>query len=140
MRYITNLTVLEGENAQPPSGWKKIDKDLNKGAGGAYLYFAYEEGDGPDRAITDIMFILGRDEPVPERYHKIDVDLNKGAKGKYIYAAFTRDRQEGSPITGLDVLISDSSSEHPERPWIRIDQDLNEGAKGKYVYLVYKTV
>lgn len=40
MRCITDLTVLEGRNTEPPSGWTKIDKDLNAGAGGAYLYFA----------------------------------------------------------------------------------------------------
>ena len=39
---ITDIIVLEGKNARAPEGYTKINKDLNDGAGGAYLYFAYK--------------------------------------------------------------------------------------------------
>jgi hypothetical protein len=139
MRYVTDLMVLEGRDAKPPSGWKKIDKDLNAGAGGTYLYFAYETGDSLERALKHIEF-LGQGQPVPYRYTKIDVDLNKGAHGKYLYAAFTRDPHsiEGSlePILDLDVIITDNPDvDDNDAGWFTLSQDLNEGAKGKYVFL-----
>ena len=146
MRYITDLTVLVGKDAQPRSGWTKIDKDLNAGAGGDYLYFAYEQGENRDRAITHIKFIVGKDQPTPNEYTKIDVDLNQGAGGKYIYAAYTRepkipkvDGLDYSPIVALDVSVTKGPDPDFPDDWSWVGQDLNEGAKGKYVYLIYKT-
>jgi hypothetical protein len=145
MRYVTDLMVLEGKGSEPPSGWVKIEKDLNAGAGGSYLYFAYEKGDNPARALTAITFLVGQDQRTPYGYTKINVDLNKGAHGKYIFTAFTRESRlsPGSamvrpPIIDLDVTISSSPDVKYERPWVGITQDLNEGAKGKYVHLLYK--
>lgn len=151
MRYVTDLIVLEGANAEPPSGWTKIKKDLNAGAGGTYLYFAYEEGDDLERALRDIRFLVGKDSPAPHGYTKIDVDLNQGAKGKYIYAAFTRepsvDGRARDPILALDVDIEDHAyngddldlDREPPYAWNKILQDLNEDAGGKFIYLRYKT-
>ncbi|ABD12086.1 hypothetical protein CcI156_19340 [Frankia sp. CcI156] len=136
MSNVTNLTVLI-DSEPAPSGWIKIDKDLNAGAGGAYLYFAYEKGAGDP--ITNIIFLLNKDESAPPSYHRIDVDLNKGAGGAYIYAAFTREPALGSPIEDLDVILGDNSGIQPQAPWRRIDVDLNKGAGGKYIYLVYRT-
>jgi hypothetical protein len=137
MSDITNLTVLV-DNEPAPDGWYKINKDLNAGAGGAYLYFAYERGAG--QPITSIIVLLDKDEPAPPSYHRIDVDLNKGAGGAYIYAAFSREPALGAAITDLDVLISDDGGIQPQSPWRRIDVDLNKGAGGKYIYLIYRTV
>ncbi|CAJ59088.1 MULTISPECIES: hypothetical protein [Frankia] len=135
MSGVTNLTVLV-DDEPTPDGWIKIGKDLNAGAGGAYLYFAYEKGSGAP--ITNIIFLLSKDESAPPSYHRIDVDLNKGAGGAYIYAAFTREAHLGSPIDDLDVILGDNSGIQPQAPWRRIDVDLNKGAGGKYVYLVYR--
>jgi len=135
MSNVTNLTVLI--DSQPaPDGWAKINKDLNAGAGGAYLYFAFDRGAGDP--ITNIIFLLNKDEAAPPHYHRIDVDLNKGAGGAYIYAAFTREPSQGKPIADLDVILGDNSGIQPQAPWQRIDVDLNKGAGGKYIYLVYK--
>jgi hypothetical protein len=132
---VTDLTVIE--NAPfPPEGWLVITKDLNAGAGGAYLYFAFEL-DGRYAPITDIIFLLG-DQQTPPNYRKIPVDLNKGAGGDYIYAAYTRAPDQGSPIQILDVLISDDPGVQPPKGWARYDTDLNKGAGGKYVYLIHQ--
>ncbi|MFD7136769.1 hypothetical protein [Streptomyces sp. NPDC059894] len=131
---VTNLTVLENGEATPP-GWFKIDVDLNEGAGGEYLYFAYER-DGADRPITDIYFLIGQGQPTPPGYEKIDTDLNKGAGGAYIYATFTR--TVGDPIEDLAVISSNDPSANPPNGFKRIDVDLNMGAGGKYIYLCYR--
>ncbi|MFF3547337.1 hypothetical protein ACFYXD_36585 [Streptomyces platensis] len=132
---VTNLTVLENDQATPP-GWTKINVDLNEGVGGEYLYFAYEK-DGTDRPITDIYFLIGQDQPTPPGYEKIDVDLNRGAGGAYIYATFTR--APGDPIQELTAISSNDPSANPPNGFKRIDVDLNTGAGGKYIYLCYRT-
>ncbi|MDA2813889.1 hypothetical protein O4J56_24810 [Nocardiopsis sp. RSe5-2] len=135
---VTSLTVLQGD--QPaPEGWIKITKDLNAGAGGAYLYFAYEHN-GQYVPITNIYFLLSRDQEPPPNYIKIPVDLNKGAGGEYIYACYTHDPSEGQPIQALDVLISGDANPMVPKPWERYDTDLNKGAGGKYVYLIHLSV
>jgi hypothetical protein len=131
---ITNLTVLEGDQTTPP-GWTKINVDLNEGAGGAYLYFAFKRN-GSDSPITDIYFLLGKDQPTPPGYEKINVDLNKGAGGEYIYTTFTR--RPGDPIQDLAVVSSSDPGVRPPNGFKRIDVDLNKGAGGKYIYLCYR--
>ena len=79
---ITDLMVIEGENAPPPPGWGKLNQDLNEGSGGAYLYLCYRKGGGAP--ITDLYVSLG-DTEMPPGWQKIPVDLNKGAGGDYIY-------------------------------------------------------
>lgn len=133
---VTNITVLEGQNAPPPPGWEKDPIDLNQGAGGAYLYFAFEKN-GAESPVTDIYFLLGKDSPTPPDYEKVDVDLNKGAGGEYIYLTFTR--QNGTPIQDLKVVSSSDPNPNPPAGYKRIDVDLNRGAGGKYIYLCYAT-
>ncbi|MFH8343709.1 hypothetical protein [Streptomyces sp. NPDC018045] len=138
---VINLMVLEGDE-QEPEGWTKISKDLNAGAGGQYLYFAFETDSklaAPNAAfgpITDIIFLSKGDEP-PHGYRKLNKDLNAGAGGEYIYAAYTRNAEQGSPINALDVALTDNRDYQPPKPWERYDRDLNAGAGGKYVYLLH---
>ncbi|MPY52985.1 hypothetical protein [Streptomyces acidicola] len=132
---VTNITILESNEPAPP-GWIKDPTDLNEGAGGEYLYLAYEK-DGAARPVTDIYFLIGEDQPVPPGYEKIDVDLNKGAGGKYIYLTFTRGN--GAPFEDLEVISSNDPAANPPSGYRRIDVDLNEGAGGKYIYLCYRS-
>jgi hypothetical protein len=132
---VTNLTVLENDQAAPP-GWTKINVDLNEGAKGEYLYFAYEKN-GSKQPITDIYFLIGQEQPTPPGYEKIDVDLNKGSGGAYIYTTFTR--AGGDAMQDLTVIASDDPAANPPSGFKRIDVDLNMGAGGKYIYLCYRT-
>ncbi|MDO0913896.1 hypothetical protein QQM39_24620 [Streptomyces sp. DT2A-34] len=135
---ITGLMVLDGRDAFAPRGWTKINKDLNAGAGGDFLYFAYET-DTVHSPITNVMFVSNLSD-VPGNYDAIPVDLNKGAGGEYIYAAYTYDPEEGAPIHALDVLLTTDPSDEPPKPWHRFDKDLNAGAGGKYAYLLYLAI
>jgi len=42
---ISEITVIYGGsgNIQPPAGYTRIDVDLNRNAGGAFIYLSYEE-------------------------------------------------------------------------------------------------
>ncbi|MFC5946520.1 hypothetical protein, partial [Micromonospora harpali] len=107
---VTNITILDGQNQPPPPGWQKDPTDLNMGAGGDYLYLAYEL-DGSQRPVTDIYFLLSKDDSPPEGYTKINVDLNKGAGGKYIYLCFARNH--GDPYQDLKVIASSDPGANP---------------------------
>ncbi|ANW17181.1 hypothetical protein [Streptomyces clavuligerus] len=145
MTYISDLTVLDGtkpdgSDTVPPTGYTKIWVDLNSGAHGDYLYFAYATSSDRKKAITDIQFSVGDKPTPPSGYQPIDTDLNKntGKHRKAIWALFTRDPIAGGPLTGLRVHAGQAGST-PQPPWFSIDQDLNEGADGDYVRLLYTT-
>ena len=88
---ITSITILEGENAQPPPGFTKVNVDLNGGAGGAFLYLAFKR-DEHEFPLADVGVLLGntRQEALaklPVGWRLVDVDLNKGSGGAFIYLA-----------------------------------------------------
>ena len=146
---INDLIVLVDDSIVP-FGYTKVDHDLNEGAGGRYLYFAFHQGDQNPSPITDIQAIYGDNPnvgdspdlglpraPSEQPYTKLGTDLNMGAHGRYIYACITRDPSAGTPITRLDVISGDSPNIQPDPPFRRDDLDLNLGSGGKYIYLAY---
>lgn len=146
---INDLIVLIDDSIVP-FGYNKINHDLNEGAGGRYLYFAFHPGNQNPSPITDIQCIYGDSSsvgdspdlglpraPSGQPYTKLGTDLNMGAGGRYIYACITRDPSAGTPITAIDVISGDSANIQPHPPFRRDDLDLNLGSGGKYIYLVY---
>lgn len=127
------------------TGYIKIDKDLNEGAKGKYIYLCYkEELEKINVAITDLDIIVvdNPDEAASQlkpNYIKIDKDLNEGAGGKYIYLCYSKDlTKQNEPIRSIQIIQGDSHDIQPPRAdYIKIDKDLNEGAKGEYIYLCY---
>lgn len=134
---------------QIPASAVLIDKDLNAGCGGKYIYCCYSCS-STATPITNIMFVksdtrltwttksishLGR----TSTYTRVDVDLNEGAKGKFIYLCYTKDTYY-PPLTGLNVIFD---SENLLDPWIMTSWEntynsanLNEGTNGKKTYFV----
>ena len=93
-------------------GWTFVDFDLNKGAGGKYIYLMYKAGSQSSNCISDLYLRLsksnvsGSDATVTHEgrtYHLADCagpedfvkgshgDLNSGAGGQYIHLFYTRD-------------------------------------------------
>src|SRR5204863_4248815 len=77
---ITDLAVAHGnsDKVAAPAGFTKIGVDLNKGAGGEFIYLCYRKG-GTTPPIDGLTVIFGRDAQPKLPFVKIDVDLNKGA-------------------------------------------------------------
>ncbi|MFE7591430.1 hypothetical protein ACFU6K_18690 [Kitasatospora sp. NPDC057512] len=132
---ITDVNILVGYDKNPvpvPTGWKKIDTDLNSGVGGDYLYLVYERHD-QDEPITDIRILVGDEKP-PKGYEKIPVDLNKGAvdadsgKPHPLFMAVTR-KGDGKPIEDLRIAswVDGEKKVDPPSGYSRIDTDLNAG-------------
>lgn len=168
--FIYALRVIYGDNSsiQPSEGHIKLNADLNKGAGGDYIYLTFTrdpaysyENDGAHPPITystplthlmveaHTQFGNINDGAPPlntyRHLYEFDgtksyhVDLNKGAGGRYIYGYVTREATRGNPIKEVGVLYGKSSTiQPPDASWIKVDRDLNEGAGGDYIYFCFK--
>ncbi|KAJ7532704.1 hypothetical protein O6H91_13G015200 [Diphasiastrum complanatum] len=94
---VTDLYVAYGDDSNPyvPPGYTKINKDLNTGSGGKYIYLCYTKD--PSKAesglpIRGIRVIGGENQNIvaPYGFTKINVDLNMGAKGDWIFFCYSR--------------------------------------------------
>ena len=136
---LTAVDIIVGEYTSCPQGYDKIDKNLNYGNGGDYLYLCYSSSHDVSSGglITGLAVVAGDSAgyvDCPSGYSKVPVDLNKGATGgKYIYLCYTHDPRQ-FPIRRVGVLLANVP---PPQGWIRINQDLNEGAGGNKIYFIY---
>jgi hypothetical protein len=91
---LTDIQIIFGKDTPAPPGFIKLPQDLNKGAGGPFIYMCVKkEPYGNDKAIKDVAIIGGDnpDIPAPYGYIKVPGDLNKGVGGLYIYACYNKD-------------------------------------------------
>ncbi|MEL6831608.1 MAG: hypothetical protein AAFP77_01390 [Bacteroidota bacterium] len=107
---------------------------------------AIEEGYGMEhnRPITNL-YICDKTEggDVPNGYEMLPLDLNAGAGGNDIFLCYTRDPNEGDPIT--DIVVNDDSDTPDGYNNISHDSsddgpyDLNKGAGGAtaYIYMFF---
>ena len=83
---ITDIKLISGNrsNIECPSGFTKVDKDLNEGSGGAYVYMCRKDGLA-SKGIQSIRVAQGREQcedlfSDPSKYteiKKLKTDLNK---------------------------------------------------------------
>ena len=133
---IRRVIILYGR-ATAPSGYTKINNDLNYKAGGEYVYIAYSREMKYGDPITDIQVFAGDSASFPTQigYDRIDDDLNKGAGGKYIYLCTTKNPAVGRPVTDIRVEQAPNRHVYPPSDWVRVDQDCEEGAGPWYSYV-----
>ena len=133
----------------PPPGYWKVPYDLNKGAGGIFIYLAtktcsrQDPGllmDGPNglgTPITDLCVITGKSKDIqaPVGYTKVEGDLNQGTGGNFVYLCFHRG-QLAEPIAELFTMGGKTSEVlSPPPGYAKIDADLNAGARSGLVSL-----
>jgi hypothetical protein len=101
-----------------PNYLKKVimPVDLNKGAGGDYIYIGYTMTSNPDEAIRDIKiegYVASNANKTKPDYSFIDSDLNQGSRRNpmlksvpsYIYLYYTKDKSKGEPILDIGTEI-----------------------------------
>ncbi len=158
--YISSIsisaaaTASSAKNTLTSGGYTLIDKDLNAGAGGNYIYMGYKTTTEPLKALRDIKFYVADEAESWSStsitvngkectYTRVgDVDLNKGAGGHYIYAYTCHDENAGPPIKAISFGSSSTSQYKvattlgsPYRP-----AELNADAGGEYIYCYLSTV
>ena len=168
--YVTDVYVIGSdysstindlyEKSFKPYGWKRINYDLNKGAGGHYVNLLYMTGTDVAEAITDLYLWVGDNNTSEknftfegrtytrssyngdEEFLRSKGDLNKGAEGDYIYVYYTKDNTNFAPARAITGITVDENSAYAvgmnggSTPC-----DLNKGAGGDDIYLhTQKTV
>lgn len=139
------------------SGHVIIDRDLNDGAGGDYVYMGYKTTTDPSKAITGIVFRVGKNPPHSITYQGYTfnlvggdyeantaslggwIDLNGRANGVYIYTYVTRASGYGAPLTSMIVNGSSSHSGYITATNTSGNViNLNQEAGGDYLCLHYQ--
>lgn len=175
---VTEITAVAGSSDQVlcPDNYVKRDTDLNKGAGGDYIYLCLRYGAeaalSDEEKATGVISYVGVLPPVFACGNtwsgpvQVPLDLNKGAGGAYIYLCYwTYDitSQPGasraphiseiSLLRDVEFVVSDSAISMADLPghcndvfedvvngrihplYVNaVEDDLNFGAGGKYIY------
>ena len=145
------------KSALTAQGWTLIDYDLNKGAGGDYIYLLYksEEKSYNKNYITD--FIINNSSSYSDEwtydgrtYHLVDYDggnhfknvrgdLNSNAGGADIHLYYTRDLfTDDRTVTG--IYFNTTQGGGVGTPGSGTGYDLNRLANGDYVYMHIDTI
>ncbi|HEX4751677.1 MAG TPA: MAC/perforin domain-containing protein [Solirubrobacterales bacterium] len=119
--------------------------DLNRRAGGSFIYLGYTTTTDPAQAVTDVVITDGKNSNKYSKsgvnYQSTNVDLNRGAGGAYLWLLYTHDpkaaAEPGKVVRALGEQIdSDKTPNIKVGPgWTINSTDLNRGAGGAYIYL-----
>ena len=135
-------------------GWHVIDKDLNRGAGGDYIYLLYksETSNGVNNGYITDFYISDAKGTAPDNlthngrtytlvsfdggdsFKESKGDLNRGADGKYIHLYYTTALFPNNRfITGISFNSTQAGA-------VGVNggsdgYDLNAGAGGDYIYM-----
>lgn len=151
-KYISEITAAADKsestarNMLTEAGFTPISFDLNKGAGGDYIFFGYKTTTDITQAVTGFRVISSLNSsshPSTKEYRGVSyslassVDLNKGAGGDYIFLYYTKQPNAGAPVT--DLTVNETANTAGYTPTGTFEgvkaADLNKNAKGAYVYL-----
>ncbi|SHK61069.1 M4 family metallopeptidase [Fibrobacter sp. UWB12] len=149
---ITSCTSKDWARSHIESPFRLIDKDLNKGAKGDFIYLGYTLTDS-GCPVTNLIIYNTKQKQTwntktitidgkTAEYSRIDIDLNKGAKGSFVYLCVTRD-SKFAPLTGLDVAFSGDSVDTRYWKYASGTGDYNNGdvnykTKGKPIYIIFR--
>ena len=163
--YVTDVMVIGSKDQDvtnrlrytyEPQGWYFIDKDLNEGAHGAYIYLLYktERSTVNKGYITDFYIkksgSQGRPETITHNgrtYYpvrggggdaftgdNIQCDLNYDANGEYIYLYYTTDPFEDNRAV-FKIEFNSTKDGGVGANGGTSGCDLNSGAHGAYIYM-----
>ncbi len=143
--YISDLDVSLDEAKEQylqSQGFKKINVDLNKGAGGKYIYIWYKKESCP-APISKVQFTFNDEMAAgltDAGYKKIEKDLNADAGGDVVYLWYFRGSGEyDTPIVSIDVTISvESEAQKFRHGWERLACNLNRKAGGNCIHVWVK--
>ncbi len=146
--FFTDVMVAGGSKSsvRNQSGWQSYDKDLNKGAGGDYIYLLYKQATtaSPQNGfITGLKVIHGsysekfKDSDGVEwtlvpytgdsHFKGMKGDLNSGAGGADIHLFYTRHEYADHRVVTSVYFNTDRNG--------AIGDDLNRGAGGDDIYM-----
>lgn len=162
LNYLYEVRVIAGNSSvkcpdDPATNkwYTRINADLNRGAGGPYLFLcaSHQQLNIPDvRHITvynsssGSAFNAGKPTSITQGilgHGSANSDLNQGAGGDYVWARFDQGCPEFGSMRGIGVTWKDHWWEPTplSGEWTLADEtDLNYGAGGAYMWLTVKNL
>jgi hypothetical protein len=138
---ITELSVVSGStpDVPAPAGFTRIDADLNRGAGGKYIYLCVKraKNEAPLRGLT-VVSGLSPFEPAPQDFVRIDHNLNEGIAGRFVFLCASTGYVTPGPIDQIIIQSSRHRDIAPPDGACRVEGDLNEGVGGDYIYVNWR--
>lgn len=134
---ITDLKIVAGgKDVKPPKGYDRLRWDLNRGAGGPYIYLCVKRGDG--KPLTGLKVIESKSEipETPSGWTRVNVNCNQGTEGHKVYVYYSRDGKYA--VTDIRVVAGQGRQEL--KPYKTSSVDLNRGCGDDtpYLYLAYR--
>ena len=158
-QFITDVKVIGHKNEKTITGlrdsyrnqgWTIMDKDLNDGAGGAYIFLMYKTGssngitgfylrvsgknDSPDNLTFEGRTYYRADYDGSDGFKNAKGDLNNEAGGSFIHLYYTRDAITAGQAVYRVCFDGNSNSAVGENGGSGAC-DLNKGSGGKYIYM-----
>ncbi|KAF9332260.1 purple acid phosphatase [Podila minutissima] len=123
---ITQIAVLQGQDADMGPGWEKLEGNLNDGNYGPVLTMFVRRD--PDQApIDSIVIKYGFDSHAAIGYDRLPMDLNVGTGPR-------------EPITQIATKACVLSTCAMDSSWTRINRPISTGTFKRYLYFFYKSV
>ncbi|KAK9963819.1 hypothetical protein ABG768_006988 [Culter alburnus] len=140
---IVDLEVTIDANEEPAllkDGWERLGCDLNRNAGGNFIYlWVKREKTSYIHEITATVDFTSDKNMFNMGYTRAGEDTNRGAGGKYVFLWYRRTTEEKQALTALDVSTSlQEESKLQKEEYKKISINLNNGTCGKDVFLWHK--
>ncbi|XP_029985192.1 uncharacterized protein LOC115415665 [Sphaeramia orbicularis] len=143
--YVTELQVSldQAEEQQlQATGFRKVNVDLNKGAGGKYIYLWYKkQSEGVPITRIQISFNSDMADGLARAgYTQVPKDLNAGSGGDFIYLWYFKGTTEyDTSIQDVDVTVdAEAEAQKFKLNWERVTCDLNRKAGGNWIHMWVK--
>ena len=126
---LLDIRLVTGNRSsvQCPTGYTKINKDLNEDSGGKYIYLCKKMGLSSGGVVA--ISTVGDGENCPNNGRKLPYNLNKDSGGKKIYLC----KQKTNKNFITDIKVQNTAN-CPENYSLNTE-NLNEGSGGKPVYI-----
>lgn len=136
---IVNLAVSKDAEEEPvllQDGWERLGCDLNRNAGGNFIYlWVQREKPSYIRDLTASVDFTSDKHMFELGYTRVDEDTNRGAGGNHVFLWYRRTTDKKQALTALDVSTSHQQEEKLQKEGYTIlSVDLNKGTSGKAVY------
>lgn len=122
------------------AGYRKINKNLNEGAGGDAIYLWFSTESLPsDLPITDLYVARDADaegEKYRAGWERLACDLNRNTGGNRIYLFVKR----AKPVYISDITATgnlDKDLDNIKKGYIRVDENTNRESGGSSVFIWY---
>ena len=135
--FAASDSAADAKKALTSNGFTPVDFDLNKGAGGKYIFMGYKTTSDVNNSIRSIMFSNDEASPSQTRnyegitYNLVNnCDLNAGSGGAYIFGYCSKDASAGTPVS--EIIVNETARQPdatPCRNFTGKTQELNEGTK-----------